>query len=204
MKKMRANEEKECIICKKKFYSGYSRAKYCSSACRKKAACLKQTEYYGKNKKENEPVKCKQCGKEFVPKRKGTCFCSAACGHTYRYEHAPKKAPKVFEPRVCPICGMMFIPSAYQQKYCGETCAKEAIRSRKYTYPSDEERKKPCAKTGKQKKEKPMSAASGRWERMSWKEISAECARLHITYGQAQVMAMNGTLPEDFGSKERG
>ncbi|MBQ3021928.1 MAG: hypothetical protein IJD91_01195 [Clostridia bacterium] len=42
-------------------------------------------------------------------------------------------------------------------------------------------------------------AASERWKRMSWKEITVECARLHLTYGQAQQMYYNNTLPEDFG-----
>ena len=45
------------------------------------------------------------------------------------------------------------------------------------------------------------SPAQRRWEEMSWKELSAECARLHLSYGQAQVMAMNGTLPDGFGKK---
>lgn len=197
-KKRNNGEKRECPICKKIFYAKNRRERYCGDKCRKRADSVRQAEYYQKHKKEKTPIKCKQCGKEFIPYRAGTLFCSPECGHTYRYEHAPKKAPKVFEPRVCPICGMMFVPSAYQQKYCGETCAKEAIRSRKYTYPSDEERRKPRVEAAKVKK-KGASTASERWERMSWKEISAECARLHITYGQAQVMAQKGTLPEDFG-----
>ena len=38
-----------------------------------------------------------------------------------------------------------------------------------------------------------------RWEKMTLSEVEKECLRLHITYGQAQVMADNGTLPKDFG-----
>ncbi len=45
------------------------------------------------------------------------------------------------------------------------------------------------------------SPAQRRWERMTWKEISAECARLHISYGQAQQLYYSGTLPPDFGKK---
>lgn len=42
-------------------------------------------------------------------------------------------------------------------------------------------------------------SASDRWKLMSLEQISAECSRLHISYGKAQTMMMQGTLPEDFG-----
>ena len=48
------------------------------------------------------------------------------------------------------------------------------------------------------------SPAQRRWEKMSWKELSAECARLHLSYGQAQQLYYSGTLPEDFGKDVRG
>lgn len=42
-------------------------------------------------------------------------------------------------------------------------------------------------------------SASERWKLMSLEQVSAECKRLKISYGKAQTMQMQGTLPEDFG-----
>jgi hypothetical protein len=38
---------------------------------------------------------------------------------------------------------------------------------------------------------------------MNLAERSKECARYHLTYGQAQTMAYGGKLPEDFGEVKK-
>lgn len=48
-----------------------------------------------------------------------------------------------------------------------------------------------------------LTEAEKLWQSMTLREISAECARYHITYGQAQVMVKEGCLPEGFGKEKR-
>ena len=47
-----------------------------------------------------------------------------------------------------------------------------------------------------------FSSASLRWANMPWEELTEELARYHLSYGQAQIMAYNDTLPEDFGLRK--
>ena len=54
----------------------------------------------------------------------------------------------------------------------------------------------------KQEDKKKKTTPEQRWREMSNEELSAECARMHKTYGQVQSMYYNGTLPEDFGMKK--
>ena len=49
----------------------------------------------------------------------------------------------------------------------------------------------------------PDVPSSKRWEKMKLEERNAEARKYHLTYGQAQGRAYTGTLPEDFGLKER-
>lgn len=48
-----------------------------------------------------------------------------------------------------------------------------------------------------------FSPASLRWAQMTWKELTEELARFHLTYGQAQMMAYNNSLPKGFGLKKK-
>ena len=144
--------------------------------------------------------RCLECGEKFTPYRRRQLFCSKECGHAYRYKHTPKET-KGYKAKICLECEEEFNPTSGSQKYCCKACAMKAARRRHYKYLS-EERKKPQAEVSKRKSGQAhtaVSAASQRWKRMSLQERSIECARFHLTYGQAQVKAMNGTLPEDFG-----
>lgn len=144
---------------------------------------------------------CKYCTDKFEPSSSGQQYCckncyAAAASERHKLWYAQKKA-KENKSRICGICGNVFIPTTGQQRYCNEDCSKEATRRRNIKYvPVD--RKKPQAEEPKPQKQN-TSTASERWAKMSLKEISAECARYHLTYGRAQVMAENGTLPEDWG-----
>lgn len=95
--------------------------------------------------------------------------------------------------RMCLFCGMKFKPQRADQKYCCRECYKRAVQN-KDTMGCAESTSPSCVNA-----ERKSLAASERWKRMSWKEITVECARLHLTYGQAQQMYYNNTLPEDFG-----
>ena len=183
---------KICEICGEPFLASHGRQKYCSAACREKAIEKSHTESYERRKEKITPVNCINCGKEFIPGRRGQKYCSYECGNEYRYKLTPKKEPKGYSLRVCFICGKEFKPKCSSQKYCSKECNVEA-RHQRY-------KKSVVVATQTPKvEEKPLTAASERWKRMSWKEISAELARLNISYGVAQQMYYNNTLPEDFG-----
>ena len=109
--------------------------------------------------------------------------------------------------RYCRRCGAPITNSAHAL-YC-PTCRKivtqERISARREAY--NAYRRKRYAEKKKMaelQQETPpenvcVTSASERYRRMSLREVSAECARLHLTYGQVQVMAERGTLPKDFG-----
>ena len=48
-----------------------------------------------------------------------------------------------------------------------------------------------------------LSPASRRWAKMSWKKLTEELLYYKIRYSDAQLMAKNNTLPEDFGLKKK-
>lgn len=140
-------------------------------------------------------LKCPMCGRSFIPKHKRQIFCCTSCAAKY---HRDKRKPNK-PPKNCVICGKEFIPWNKNQVTCG---SKECSRQNELIW----KKKKrgtynPEKNEGLTKKIQPREGytPADRWKRMSWKEISAECARLHLTYGRAQVMAQNGTLPEDWG-----
>ncbi len=184
---------KICEICGAEFYAEHGLQKYCSAICREKAIEKSHVESYERRKARITPITCINCGKEFIPGHRSQKYCSYECGYEYRYKLAPKKEPKGYSLRMCPICSKEFKPNCSSQKYCSKECNTEA-RHQRY--------KKSvvvAAQTPKVEKMKPASDASERWARMNWTELTTECARFHITYGQAQQMFYNGTLPEDFG-----
>ena len=85
-------------------------------------------------------------------------------------------------------CGESFVPNKPWQKYINEAHAKRAARSAKSN-----------KKIAKKEKSWDRLKADTRWKQMTLAEAEKECLRLHITYGQAQVMSKLGTLPNDFG-----
>lgn len=51
----------------------------------------------------------------------------------------------------------------------------------------------------KNKDLKKISPALERWAKMSAYDLTKELDRFGLKYSEAQLMAQNGTLPEDFG-----
>lgn len=85
-------------------------------------------------------------------------------------------------------CGQKFIPNKPWQKYINKAHACKAERARRKGN-----------KTTRKEKNWDRMKAESRWKQMTLSEVEKECLRLHITYGQTQAMARNGTLPKDFG-----
>ncbi|MBE7032928.1 MAG: hypothetical protein E7406_01725 [Ruminococcaceae bacterium] len=190
-------ETKKCKWCGKEFFAPHKGIKYCSLLCKMKAADEQRTIIAEQKKQEKKPIKCKHCGAEFVPRHKRQIFCCEQCGYEYRYEHTPKKKSKgirEYNSRICAICGKEFVPSNSIQKYCSKECSRKAqySKNKKEIVVNSERPKKKTAK---------ISPASQWFAKMSLREISEECARLHISYGKASLMAMNNMLPEDFGKR---
>lgn len=85
------------------------------------------------------------------------------------------------EKRKCLMCPKEFIPTRANNKFCCRECYLKAVR-------------------GGMAEGTPESS----FDKMSWEDISRECMRLRISYGKAQQMYYNGTLPEDFGKRVKG
>lgn len=145
--------------------------------------------------------KCEYCGEYFEPK-KNERFCTPICGVRASSEQKPVDN--------CIICGNEFHRIYKNQVTCGsEKCKKARSNStktekrRKYKYEYNKnEGIKPVKKAKKRKptaKEWGIMTPCQRWEYMSLTEISAELARLHLSYGQAQVLKDRRELPLDFG-----
>ena len=84
-------------------------------------------------------------------------------------------------------CGKAYVPKSARQKYCCRECYKKAVGSNKG-----------CSEDASLSTLKAL-IPSQRWEKMSWKELTAELASMHKSYGDVQQMYYNNTLPEDFG-----
>lgn len=142
--------------------------------------------------------KCEYCGAEFSPRNNSQRFCTPLCG--------VKAKKKTYPPRDCVICGVEFIPLQDRQMTCGKkVCSKAYYRRKipKYQYlkPENEKNGKARKKKRYTVKEWEQLTPSQRWELMTWAELSAELARLHLTYGQGQVLKDRRELPFDFGEK---
>ena len=188
--KRKKMHKKKCAICGKEFETTNSREKYCSKECVRISVNKRALEYA--NRAKYEPRICKHCGKEFNPKTKRSVFCSRKCAKGYN----SKITKKPIEAKKCIICSKVFMPRSSSQKYCSEECRKLVIRKTTYKYGY---KKNEGVEKTKKKEADNLSPTQERWAKMSLREISAECARLHLSYGQAQVMAQKGTLPIEFG-----
>lgn len=149
---------------------------------------------------------CKYCGKPFLAKDPRRIFCCSACCTKWHNENnKPKK-----EPKKCIICGKEFIPWNKTQVTCGR---KECVKAYSLIQKKKKRGAYKYAKNGgltitqppKRKKHRAWDKCTPeeRWERMSWQELTAELARLHIKYGQGQVLKQQGKLPDDFGKRCR-
>ncbi len=128
---------------------------------------------------------CKFCRKEFTPTTSASKFCCDECRLEYYRLKYRKSAG------ICETCGEV-LPKG-KKKYCSKKCFAASTKSFECVVselpPAEPEEKKA------------RPAASKRWAKMSLREISAECARFHLTYGEAQVLMERGELPDDFGKK---
>lgn len=94
---------KTCPICGKEFESGKNAQKYCSAACRKKAASYRFQE------KHKRIGVCAWCGKEFETRSANRLYCSEKCGYLARQQK--QKETKKNQPPIkkrCVICGEEF------------------------------------------------------------------------------------------------
>ncbi len=92
--------------------------------------------------------------------------------------------------RKCLYCGELFKPAKPRVKFCcKEHYLKWVHEGRAYTNPEESEWR--------------SLTPSQRWAKMSREDLSIECLRYHITYGQSQVMSYRNSLPEDFGLGEK-
>ena len=180
---------KICKMCGKEFYAENGHTKYCSNECKKTAYKIQQKGYAGKRNAVKEPIICLHCGKEFMPRNGNQIYCSRECTVLY---HRKLNKPTSKEKK-CAICGKEFTPTYHNQKYCSDECRRKKV----YQY-----HKKPIDNVEKPK-EKKLSPASKRWAKMSTDELIREMNYYGLNYPQTQVMALNNTLPEDFGLKRK-
>ena len=100
-------------------------------------------------------------------------------------------------------CGKEFTAGSNNQKYCSLVCGVRARTRQEYQYkkPENETVTPHVKKTRYTDAEWEQLTPSQRWERMTWNELTAELARLHLSYGQARVMKERRELPFYFGEK---
>lgn len=127
--------------------------------------------------------------------------------------------------KFCVICELPFTPQSNRQKTClRPDCVKKnkSIVNREYqkiyrslspNYKFNKNEGLPHPKPKKKRIQTAMTFEEWNalsvaerwelmtWELMTWEQIGAACFKLRISYGKAQTMLMQGTLPEDFGRK---
>ena len=185
-KEEKATKTATCIECGNIFETESAKKKICSESCRRKRDARKMLEHYKKINNNLPERVCPICGETFKPSTINTKTCSRKCAALLVAKTRAEKE------RECRECGKKFYTACGSKVYCSEKCREAAEKRRKK---EQEDAKKAAAEIKRQK----QSPAQRRWERMTLREISAECARLHISYGRAQVMAAQDRLPEDFG-----
>lgn len=106
---------KTCPICGKEFESGKNAQKYCSTACRRKAASYRFRE------KHKRIGVCVWCGKEFETRAANRLYCSEKCGYLARQqkELEAKKSQPLLKGK-CVICGKEFETNNPNQILCSQ------------------------------------------------------------------------------------
>lgn len=168
---------KVCVWCGKEFHTEHRGTKYCSPACRLRAADEQRVKSAENRKPKHEPKECLHCGKEFIPRDGRQIYCCTECA-TQRYRLEYK--------------------SLAEERKKAKAEKKKEPKKPKYDYKKNEGieeiQPKPIAK---------LSPASQRWAKMSWADLTKELLYYGIKYKDAQLMAESNTLPEDFGLKRK-
>lgn len=114
--------------------------------------------------------------------------------------------------RYCRRCDTPITNSAHALycPKCREIVKKERISARRDAYNAWRRKRYAEKKQGtKPVTETPpkvltgMSPASRRWATMSWYDLCKELDYYKLKYRDAQLMAQNNTLPEDFGLRRK-
>ena len=100
-----------------------------------------------------------------------------------RPDYEPKK-------RKCLCCKKEFSPGKKDSRFCCRKCYLKWIREGAKNMSIEEA-------------EWRMLTPEERWNKMTWEDISIECLRYHLSYGQAQKKLYTNSLPEDFGLWEK-
>ena len=124
-----------CPVCGKEFLTNHGKAKYCSMACKKEAAALRE----GTHTLAFMVRTCPECGKEFKPQVSTARYCCKACHNKAkrRRTNADKKrwrAKKIAERapivKTCAFCGETFETKHSGHVTC-DKCKAKAVRDSK-------------------------------------------------------------------------
>lgn len=133
-----ATETRKCVVCGTEFQTRRTDRRYCSDACRKKAARA-----IAKGKQKAEPKSapkprrnylfgefhktCEFCGKEYIAGFCRSRYCSQECARKAddkrRFERRKKEHPE--DVLVCPCCGKEFFRSKANPVYCSYACKRK-------------------------------------------------------------------------------
>ena len=204
----------KCKYCGNELTS--TRSEYCCRICYLR-------DYYRKNKPASVTKTCKRCGKEFETVHRGRRYCSDDCRDNAAEEQRKKSKlargkkyveKKPISARECEWCGEAFTPTCEWQLYCCVDCRKKknkeiAFSKRKITVTNTPKKYRYSFNKNEGLEEvapKPivnLSPASKRWAKMSWLDLTKENEYYGIDYKTSQIMAQQGTLPEDYGKRKK-
>lgn len=124
-----------CPVCGKEFVTNHGKAKYCSRACKKEAACRRE----GTHTLAFMVRTCPECGKEFTPQVSTAKYCCKACSDKakrrrtkadkkkWRAKKIAERAPIV---KTCAFCGETFETKHSGHVTC-DKCKAKAVRDSK-------------------------------------------------------------------------
>lgn len=140
-------KEKTCEQCGIKFASVMSKTKYCSNACKARAALDRIVAQRAENR---NGAKCAVCNQPFVPKRSSQICCGQECARIRDKELAAMRTSKKPASAVCRVCKETFKPSRSTHVYCTPACAdrsRSAVRTA-WLKSTAGEYQKPCKRCG--------------------------------------------------------
>lgn len=125
---------------------------------------------------------CAVCGREFTTKNKRQVTCLSPVCVKKRQQHHNKVNHKKYQGKY-----------QYQHKY-------QYNKNEGLTLSAPQKKRIQSEMTFD---EWNALTVAERWTLMTWEQVDAECLRLHISsYGKAQVMVLQGTMPDEFGKRK--